>query len=257
MKNPHLHSLTNGRYSLYHGDFLEISLTLPDQSVDCIWTDPPYFLSNGGSTCQSGKWASVSKGLWDQSKGIDWDHSFHLQWIGMCHRILKPHGTIWVTGTMHSYPSVGFALQQSGFKILNDIVWVKPAPPPNLGCRAFTHSTEIIFWACKAGSRGFTFNYDDMKLENGGKQMRNVWTFSPPKRREKALGKHPTQKPVDLISRCLRASTNPGDIILDPFAGTSSTGVAAIALDRIYLGVEMESVYCEISRSRLEQSCGR
>ena len=249
----------DGHSRLYLGDSLHILPTLPDSSVDCIWTDPPYLLSNDGITCVAGKMVKVNKGEWDRSRGVDLDHEFNRMWLAECHRLLKPGGSIWVSGTLHVYLSVGMAMQQLGFRILNDIVWEKPAPPPNLGCRCFTHASEILLWATKAkkGSAArHTFNYAAMKSENGGKQMKSVWRFSTPTAAEKRDGKHPTQKPLALIARCLRASSNPGDLILDLFAGSGSTGVAALQLGRRFLGVEREHVYATLAAKRLRGAEG-
>ena len=239
---------------LYQGDALELLSRIPDESVDCVWTDPPYMLSNGGVTCVAGRMVSVDKGEWDRSRGLVADHEFNLQWTYECYRVLKPTGTIWVSGTLHVYPSVGMALMQNGFRLLNDIIWAKPNPPPNLGRRTFTHSTEVVLWASKApkGSRHkYTFNYDEMRRENGGKQMKTVWEFTSPKADEKRYGKHPTQKPLALIDRCLRASTHPGDIVLDPFSGSGSTGVAALGLGRTFIGIEVDASFIELSLKRL------
>ena len=243
----------DGQSRLVQGDCLELLAELPADSVDCIWTDPPYLLSNDGITCVAGKMVKVNKGEWDRSRGIDIDHEFNRTWLAACYRVLGPSGTIWVSGTLHVYLSVGMAMQQLGFRILNDIIWEKPAPPPNLGCRCFTHSTEIILWATKARKGGkdrYTFNYETMKTENGGKQMKSIWRFSTPTADEKRLGKHPTQKPVALIARCLRASTNSGDLVLDPFAGSGSTGVAALKLDRRFIGFEREPDFARLARQR-------
>jgi len=231
---------------------------MPAESIDCVWTDPPYNLSNDGITCIAGRMVKVNKGEWDRSRGIELDHEFNRAWLSACHRLLKPTGTIWVSGTLHVYPSVGFAMQQLDFRILNDIVWEKPAPPPNLGCRCFTHSTEIILWATKAkkGKERYTFNYDAMKAENGGKQMKSVWRMSAPSQQEKRHGKHPTQKPLELIARCLRASTNAGDIVLDPFAGSATTGVAALSLGRRFIGIEMDSGHAKLGMRRLASANG-
>ncbi|MCY3877601.1 MAG: site-specific DNA-methyltransferase [Rhodobacteraceae bacterium] len=229
---------------------------LEDESVDCIWTDPPYNLSNDGVTCVAGRMVSVNKGAWDQSRGLSSDHEFNLRWINQGFRILKKTGTIWVSGTQHVHPSIGMALVQAGFRLLNDIVWVKTNPPPNLGCRTFTHASELIFWASKAGRGdrpGHKFNYQIMKAENGGKQMRSVWQMQGPSAREKAFGKHPTQKPVALIERCLRASTDEGDLILDPFAGSATTGVAAFKLNRSFIGIDNHLDYLKLARSRLRE----
>jgi len=244
---------SDGLSCLYHGDSLELMASLPAESVDCIWTDPPYNLSNDGITCVAGRMVKVNKGEWDRSKGVELDHEFNKAWLAACYRLLKPTGTIWVTGTLHVYPSVGFAMQQLGFRIINDIIWEKPSPPPNLGCRCFTHSTELILWAAKAHKRKerYTFNYEQMKAENGGRQMKNIWRIPPPGKAEKVYGKHPTQKPVALVSRCLRASTNPGDLVFDPFAGSSTTGVAALLLGRRFIGCEADARYVELSIRRL------
>jgi site-specific DNA-methyltransferase (adenine-specific) len=246
-----------GRSHLRLGDSLAFMQALSEESVDCIWTDPPYLLSNDGITCVAGRMVKVNKGEWDRSRGIDLDHEFNRTWLAACHRILKPGGSIWVSGTLHVYLSVGMAMQQIGFRILNDIVWEKPAPPPNLGCRCFTHSTEILLWATKAkkgGKARHKFNYEMMRAENGGKQMKNVWRFSPPPDEEKRLGKHPTQKPLALIARCLRATTDPGDLVLDPFAGSGSTGVAALQLDRSFIGYEQNQTCAELAARRLRET---
>ena len=247
-------SSSDGVDRLYRGDALEVLSRFPDESVDCVWTDPPYMLSNGGITCVAGRMVSVNKGDWDQSQGVEADHEFNLAWTKACRRVLKPAGTIWVTGTLHVYPSVGMALLRNGFRLLNDIIWEKPNPPPNLGCRTFTHSTEVVLWASKAakGSRHkYTFNYDEMRRENGGKQMKTVWQMYAPRASEKRFGKHPTQKPLSLIERCLRASKNEGDLVLDPFAGSGSTGVAALKLGRRFIGVEIDPEFIDISVKRL------
>lgn len=249
----------DGQSCLYHGDGLEVMASLPSNSIDCIWTDPPYFLSNDGITCVAGKMVKVNKGEWDRSRGIDLDHEFNRAWLTECYRVLKPNGTIWVTGTLHIYLSVGMAMLQLGYRILNDIIWEKPNPPPNLGCRCFTHATEVILWATKAkkGSKDrHIFNYQAMREENGGKQMKNVWRMPAAGREEKIHGKHPTQKPIALIARCLLASTNPGDLVFDPFAGSGATGVAALELKRRFVGCEREEEFVELIRRRLSEVSG-
>ena len=173
-----------GASYLMQADSLSFMDTLPSASIDCIWTDPPYLLSNDGVTCVNGKMVKVNKGEWDRSQGLENDHTFNRSWIAKCFRLLKPSGTIWITGTTHVYLSVGMALMQEGFRILNDIVWEKPNPPPNLACRCFTHSTEMLLWAAKVekGKRNpYTFHYDEMKRENLGRQMKNVWRFAAPR----------------------------------------------------------------------------
>lgn len=249
----------DGESRLYHGDAFELMASIQDDTVDCVWTDPPYFLSNDGITCVAGKMVKVNKGEWDRSNGLENDHEFNLAWLAECYRILKPAGAIWVSGTVHVYLSVGMAMLQLGYRILNDIIWQKPNPPPNLGRRCFTHSTETVLWATKAekGSKHkYTFNYALMREENGGRQMKTVWTMPPPSQDEKQYGKHPTQKPVPLIDRCIRASTNTGDLVFDPFAGSGTTGVAALALGRRFLGSDLSEEYCALSRSRLSLADG-
>jgi len=244
----------DGESFLMAGNYTELLQIMSDGSVDCVWTDPPYFLSNGGTTCRAGRRAKVNKGKWDESKGLSLDHEFNLEWLKECFRVLKPSGTIWVSGTHHVYLSVGMAMKQIGFRLLNDIVWEKPNPPPNLGCRCFTHSTEIILWAEKPAPKGkgkYTFNYQDMKHINQGKQMKNVWRLTAPGKLEKKYGRHPTQKPLALIERALLASTLPGDIVLDPFAGTATTGVAALNCSRNFMGSEVDPAYVEIAVKRL------
>ena len=246
------------RSKLYQGDSLELMASLPANSIDCIWTDPPYNLSNDGITCVAGRMVKVNKGEWDRSRGVELDHEFNKTWLAACHRLLKPSGTIWVSGTIHVYPSVGFAMQELGFRILNDIIWEKPAPPPNLGCRCFTHATELILWATKAkkGKDKYTFNYEMMKAENGGKQMKNVWRMPAPSKEEKRYGKHPTQKPIALVARCLRASTNEDDTVFDPFSGSATTGVASLVLNRRFIGCEMDKKFVSIATRRLAGAIG-
>lgn len=222
---------------------------------DMIFADPPYFLSNGGTTCRSGKQALVDKGAWDASRGHTEDHEFNKRWLSLCGDLLSKDGTIWVSGTHHVIYSVGHALQEVGFKILNDIVWEKPNPPPNLGCRNFTHSTEIILWAAKSRKSRHFFDYHTMKAENGGKQMKNVWRLSAPTQSEKSFGRHPTQKPLTLMNRIVSASTRPGCWVLDPFAGSGTTGVACVLAGRNFIGIERDTDYAELARKRISGAC--
>jgi len=226
----------------------------PNGLFNMIFADPPYFLSNGGITCYSGKISKVDKGNWDKSKGVDENHEFNLAWLSRCQKLLKKDGTIWVSGTHHVIYSIGFAMQQLGMKILNDISWEKPNPPPNISCRYFTHSTETIIWASKNKNSKHYFNYEELRKMNNGKQMKNVWTIPAPNGEEKKFGKHPTQKPLKLLERIIIASTKENDLIFDPFAGSSTTGVAAINLNRRFVGCELESKYIEISILRLKES---
>ena len=237
---------------LFYGDCLQLLPQFPRDSVDMIFADPPYFLSNGGITCHAGRMVSVNKGKWDVSQGIEENHKFNLAWLSECQQVLTKNGVIWVSGTAHVIFSVGFAMQQLGFKILNDIVWFKPNASPNLSCRYFTHSTETVIWAAKNKKSRHTFNYELMKQISNGKQMRNLWEITPPQPREKAKGKHPTQKPLKLLERILLASTNEGDVVLDPFNGSGSTGVAALRLGRKYIGIEISQEYLDLTIKRLE-----
>jgi site-specific DNA-methyltransferase (adenine-specific) len=241
----------DGLVRLIHGDSIEALAALPERSVDVIFADPPYFLSNGGTTCQAGKRVSVDKGGWDRSQGAEDNHEFNRNWLAACQRVLTDDGTIWVSGTAHVIFSVGYAMQQLGFKLLNDVVWEKPNPPPNLSCRYFTHSTELLLWAARGRKSKHHFDYPAMKLRNGGKQMKNVWRFTAPGKAEKEQGRHPTQKPLALLEQLLRASCPPGGRVLDPFNGSGTTGVAAAKLGLSYTGIELDPDYLALSERRL------
>ncbi len=254
-------------FKLYQANSLEFLTTLPENSVDMIFADPPYLLSNGGFTVHAGRMVSVNKGEWDVSNGLKKDFEFQLEWIRACHRVLKPGGTIWISGTYHSIYQCGFALQISKFKILNDIAWFKPNASPNLSCRFFTASHETLIWARKELIHPKTgklintkhkFNYDLMKngnwpedfLKKPNLQMRSVWSMGTPKPAEKKFGKHPTQKPIDLLVRIVMASTEKGDLVLDPFTGSSTTGLACALNGRKFIGIDLEKKYLELSVKR-------
>ena len=243
---------SNQDFTLLHGDCFRL-LPLFHASFDMIFADPPYFLSNGGFSVQSGKFVCVNKGAWDHSHGYEQDRAYHLQWIRLCREKLKENGTIWISGTYHNIFSVAEALTESGFKILNVITWRKTNPPPNLSCRYFTHSTEFIVWARKHPKVPHYYNYDLMKAINGGMQMRDVWQMPAIARWEKSCGKHPTQKPLALLTRIILASTQPDAWILDPFAGASTTGIAASLAGRRFLGIEREAEFVELSKDRREE----
>jgi len=243
----------DGRLRLYQADALDLLRRMRDESVDMVFADPPYFLSNGGVTCVGGRMVRVDKGNWDKSQGITGDHNFNLLWLDQCRRVLKPNGTLWVTGTSHNIHSVGYGLQVLDFKILNDIAWHKVNPPPNLACRYFTHATETILWAAKSAKSRHTFHYPLMKEQNGGKQMQSLWHIQPPGKSEKRHGKHPTQKPEALLWRIVAASTNPGELVLDPFCGSATTGVACARLGRRFIGIERETEHLELAAKRLEE----
>src|SRR5229473_2704306 len=203
---------------------------------------------------------SVNKGEWDKLPGpdvgpvrarFDKVDEFNTAWLVACQRVLKPNGSIWVSGTAHVIHSVGFAMQQLGMKLLNDISSVKPNPPPNLSCRYFTHATETLIWAAKNQKSRHTFHYKEMKALAGGKQMKSVWTIPPPESWEKKFGKHPTQKPIALLERILLASSSEGDLVLDPFLGGGSTLLTAIRLHRHALGVDFEQTSIQLTLVRL------
>ena len=246
-------------YRLYHDDCLKILENIPENTFDMIFADPPYMLSNGGITCQNGKVVSVNKGKWDESQGFEQDFEFHKKWLSACKRVLKKNGTLWVSGTYHSIYSCGFAMQLLGYHILNDISWFKPNASPNMCCRYFTASHETLIWARKDKKTKHTFNYELMKngdfssdfIKKPNTQMRSVWAIGTPKKSEKTFGKHPTQKPLDLLERIILASTNEGDLILDPFMGSATTGVAALKHNRKFVGIEKEKEFVELAEKRL------
>jgi site-specific DNA-methyltransferase (adenine-specific) len=251
----------SGGIMLYNEDCLEVMSRIPENSIDMIFADPPYMLSNNGLTCQNGRMVKVNKGKWDKSKGLKEDMLFHHEWITACRRILKPEGTIWISGTYHSIYQCGYLLQKNNFHILNDISWFKPNASPNLSCRFFTASHETILWARKEKTAKHIFNYNAVKngdfpedkLKKENTQMRSVWSIPSPGKAEKEFGRHPTQKPVSLLTRIIIASTNQGNIILDPFNGGGTTGVACnLVGDRYYIGIEIDKSFCELSKKRLE-----
>lgn len=238
--------------ALYLADTFEFLQNVKSESIDMIFADPPYFLSNGGISCQNGKMVSVDKGNWDKISTLQKKYEFNRLWIRECRRILKPNGTIWVSGTLHNIYVVGMALEEEEFKILNNITWQKKNPPPNLSCRYFTHSTETILWVRKNDKKAkHIFNYNEMKKINGGTQMKDVWLLDSVKKEEKKYGKHPTQKPVSLLELIIRTSTNKKDIVLDPFCGSSTTGVACKMLGRYYIGVDKNKSFIKLSKERL------
>ena len=239
-------------FTLLHGDCFEL-LDEFDFKFSCIFADPPYFLSNGGISVQSGKIVSVNKGEWDKGKSQEEMMQFNLEWLGLCRDKLKENGTIWISGTYHNIFSVANCLTELGYKILNVVTWAKTNPPPNISCRYFTYSTEFIIWARKSEKKPHYFNYDLMKQINGDKPMTDVWHLPAIARWEKSFGKHPTQKPLALLARIIMASTKPGEWVLDPFCGSSTTGIAANLLGRRYLGIDQEEKYIEISKNRREE----
>lgn len=248
MINVYYKSRSND-FLLARGNSFEV-LQKFDFKFDMIFADPPYFLSNGGISLQSGEIVCVDKGLWDKGKDYHEMMDFNMEWLSLCRCKLKESGTIWISGTYHNIFSIANCLTELDYKILNVITWQKTNPPPNISRRFFTHSTEFIIWARKNKKVPHTFNYNLMKDINEGKQMSDVWKIPAIGRWEKTQGKHPTQKPLRVITRLILASTNPGDWILDPFSGSSTTGIAANICNRRFAGIEQEEEYCELSKRR-------
>lgn len=247
----------NDTVKLYKGDCIEILDSISDNSIDLIFADPPYFLSNNGITCKSGRMESVNKGEWDKSLSIEEIHNFNYLWIEKCKNKLKDDGTIFISGTYHNIYSIGFCLQKLGFKILNDIAWFKVNPPPNLSCRFFTHSTETILWAKKNPKAKHKFNYQAMRKINDpavDKQMLSLWKIMPPRKSEKLLGKHPTQKPISLLNRIVEAATNEGDVVLDPFVGSGTTALACINYNRKFIGIDESDEYLALAKLRINDA---
>lgn len=252
---------TKAGFKLYLGDSLRLLSQFADDTFDMIFADPPYNLSNGGFTVHAGRMVSVNKGEWDKSKGFEDDYDFHYRWMEACRRVLKTSGTLWVSGTYHSIYQCGHALQALGYHILNDIAWFKPNASPNLSCRYFTASHETLIWARKNKATKHYFNYAYMRegnwkedfLKKAGKQMRSVWAIGTPKGIERTFGKHPTQKPIALLKRVVLASTKKGDYILDPFTGSSTTGLAAYLYGRSFIGIDTKKEYLDLSIKRFEE----
>ena len=265
----------NNNIRLYNTNCLDLLKQIPDNTFDMVFADPPYFLSNGTFTCQNGRMVSVKKGNWDIGKTAEENFKFHYEWLKECQRVLKPNGTLWVSGTYHSIYQCGYALQLLNYHILNDIAWLKPNASPNLSCRFFTASHETLIWARKDKKGKHTFNYEAMKnwednykkeikcthcgkvdryeiLHEKGNQMRSVWAINTPKKEEKIFGKHPTQKSLDLLRRIIVASTNENDLVLDPFAGSCTTGVACKIYGRKFVGIDIEKEDLEVGKKRIE-----
>jgi len=248
-------------FKLYKGNCLDILPEIKENSIDLIFADPPYFLSNGGITCKAGKMVSVNKGKWDKSNGFDKDYKFNLAWLSACSRVLKDDGTIWISGTLHNIYKIGFALEKLDFEILNEISWFKPNAPPNLSCRYFAHSHETLLWAKKNKKSKHKFNYGLMrnwdvkndKINNPGKQMRSVWSISLTPKKEKIDGGHPTQKPIELLKRIIVSSSNKGDTVLDPFNGSGTTGIVSAMFDRSYIGIDKDETFLDMALKRWKQ----
>lgn len=243
---------SNNDFTIIQGDCVE-TLSKFEFGFDMVFADPPYFLSGGGISCQSGKVVCVDKGDWDKPSSPEEMDRFNLRWLSACRDHMKDNATIWISGTHHNIFSVQQQLLKLGFKILNVITWAKTNPPPNISCRYFTYSTEFIIWARKSPKTPHYFNYELMKELNANKQMTDVWQLPAIAKWEKSCGKHPTQKPLGLLARIIQASTQPGAWILDPFSGSGTTGIAANLLGRRYLGLEKEDEFLSMSKTRREE----
>lgn len=252
MAIPSYYKSFNNDFTLIRGDCVE-TMSKFRFDFDMIFADPPYFLSGGGISCQSGRIVCVDKGRWDTPTTPEEMDTFNLKWLSACRSHMKENATIWITGTHHNIFSVQQQLLKLGFKILNVITWAKTNPPPNISCRYFTYSTEFIIWARKSPKTAHYFNYPLMKELNGGRQMTDVWQLPAIARWEKSCGKHPTQKPLSVLARIIQASTEPGAWILDPFNGSATTGIAASLLGRRYLGLETEEEFLAMSKARREE----
>lgn len=236
----------NNDFLLAHGDCFKL-LKEFDFEFDMIFADPPYFLSNGGISLQSGKVVCVDKGDWDKGKTPEEMKAYNMEWLRLCRDKLKDNGTIWISGTYHNIFSVANCLTELGYKILNVITWQKTNPPVNVSCRFFTYSTEFIIWARKCKKVPHKYNYKLMK------KMTDVWRLPAIGRWEKSCGKHPTQKPLSVLTRIILSCTDKGDWILDPFSGSSTTGIAANLCERKFAGIEQSEEFCQMSRARREE----
>lgn len=241
-----------GQITVVTDNVLTALPTWPSASFDWTFADPPYFLSTHGSTCHGGARARVTKGSWDSGRSWLEVHAFNLAWLREALRVLTPTGSLWVSGTEHNIHSIGFALRQLGAKILNQVVWQKPNPPPNLGCRCFTHSYEMLLWAT-TGKVKHHFAYQEMRRRAGDRQMKDIWTMSAARKTERRHGKHPTQKPIALVERAMAATCPPRGVVLDLFAGTGTTSVVAQRRGSMCVAIDKRSDYNRITVARLKE----
>ena len=252
----HLKKVTN---SLIIGDCIAEMKNLPDQSIDLIFADPPYNLQLSGAQLTRPDETAVTAVLedWDKFDTTRAYDDFTQAWMAEAHRILKPDGAIWVIGSYHNIYRVGTVLQDTGFWMINDVIWRKSNPMPNFRGRRFTNAHETLLWAVKSQKSRYTFNYDSMKAMNDDVQMRSDWTLPVCNGGERIKDEkngqraHPTQKPESLLARVIMASTNPGDLVLDPFFGSGTTGAVAKKLGRRFIGIERDQTYAEVAKKRL------
>jgi len=245
---------------ILRGDCLEVLKGLPDASVDLVFADPPYNLQLGGDLLRpdNSKVDAVDDD-WDKFDSFAAYDAFTRAWLTECRRVLKPEGSIWVIGSYHNIFRLGAAIQDLGFWVLNDIIWRKSNPMPNFKGTRFTNAHETLIWAARSrDQKRYTFNYDALKAFNEDVQMRSDWTLAlctGEERLKDAEGKkaHPTQKPEGLLHRVLLAATRPGDVVLDPFFGTGTTGAAARRLGRRFIGIERDPTYAELAETRIAE----
>ncbi|KAF0675489.1 Cell cycle regulated site-specific DNA-methyltransferase protein [Profundibacterium mesophilum KAUST100406-0324] len=241
------------------GDCIEVMNSLPEASVDLIFADPPYNLQLKGDLHRpDNSRVDAVDDAWDQFSSFAAYDRFTRDWLAAARRLLKPHGAIWVIGSYHNVFRLGAELQNQGFWILNDVVWRKSNPMPNFRGKRLTNAHETLIWASKQEASKYTFNYDALKALNEGVQMRSDWVLpicSGHERLKDEAGDkaHPTQKPESLLHRVLLGTTNPGDVVLDPFFGTGTTGAVAKMLGRDFIGIEREKSYRDAARARLDK----
>jgi modification methylase len=242
--------------SLIMDDCIAAMAGLPDACVDMVFADPPYNLQLGGDLFrpEGGRVDAVDND-WDKFETFAAYDAFTAAWLAEARRILKPHGTLWVIGSYHNIFRVGATLQDAGFWILNDVVWCKTNPMPNFKGTRFTNAHETLIWASRDEGSKYTFNYRAMKSLNDELQMRSDWSFpicgGQERLKRGGTKAHPTQKPEALLYRILLACTQPGDVVLDPFFGTGTTGAVARRLGRRWIGIERDATYCDVARERI------
>ena len=244
---------------IVNGNALKILKTIPSKTFDLVFADPPYNLQIGKKLKRpDGSKVNGVNDKWDQFKSFEDYDNFCKEWLGECKRVLKHHGAIWVIGSYHNIFRIGYHIQNTGYWILNDVIWKKNNPMPNFRGTRFTNAHETLIWASKNKNSKYTFNYQSLKCLNDDLQMRSDWTLPicNGSERIKKNGKkvHSTQKPESILRRVLLASTNKGDFVFDPFLGTGTTAVVAKKMGRNYFGIEKEKKYFKTAKQRLEKT---
>ena len=241
------------------GDSIAVLKKLPDSSVDLVFADPPYYMQTEGELLRSdGTSFAGVEDAWDKFESYKTYDDFSEQWLRECRRVLKPNGSIWVIGSFQNIYRMGYIMQSLGFWILNDVIWSKPNAVPNFGGTRFQNSHETMLWCTKSKTAKFTFNYKTMKHLHGGTQEKSVWDIGiciGAERIKDASGKkaHTTQKPDALLYKVILSSTRPGDVVLDPFFGTGTTGAVAKKLGRNYIGIDNSEAYIALATERIEK----